>query len=66
MTDNIDESRRIADAVNDAGLQKLMELEPELVTRSWRLARTYGELLGRPDAPQREPAHIYQLSPDDE
>lgn len=65
MTDD-DESRQIADAVNAAGLQKLMALDPELVSRSWRLARSYGELLGRPDVPGCEPAHTYRLDVDDE
>jgi len=63
MTGDNDEARRIAEAVRDAGLERLMEQEPELVARAWRLARTYGDLLGRPDAPQREPAHVYLREP---
>ena len=60
-----DEAARIAEAVKELGLERLMALEPETVSRSWRLARAYAEGLGRPRSPRAEPAHVYRAREDE-
>lgn len=50
-----------AEAARAAGLHRLLELDPQAITRAYALVQGFAARLARPDSPAIEPAHVYVL-----
>ena len=59
MPSNDDQATAANEAARAAGLQRLLELDPQAIYRAYALVQGFAARLPRPDSPRVEPAHVY-------